>query len=140
MWQVAYALGRILVPIFFIVGSITGKFMNMTGYASSAPVVRFLNMTGGQLPPLALGYFIAALELVCGVLIVIGFKARWAALVLFVYTGLIIFFAHNFWDMDGAAYTVNQAHALKNLAIMGGLLMIAAVGSGRYAVDGRRNA
>jgi uncharacterized membrane protein YphA (DoxX/SURF4 family) len=36
--------------------------------------------------------------------------------------------------MDGAARAANQAHALKNLAIMGALLMIAAHGPGRYSI------
>jgi uncharacterized membrane protein YphA (DoxX/SURF4 family) len=37
--------------------------------------------------------------------------------------------------MEGGARAANQVQALKNLAIMGGLLMFAVMGSGRYSVD-----
>jgi putative oxidoreductase len=80
---------------------------------------------------------VAAVDLIGGVLVLIGFLTRWAALALFVFVGLTIFFAHPFWDMEGAARAGNQAHALKNLSIMGALLMIAAMGAGRFSVDGR---
>jgi uncharacterized membrane protein YphA (DoxX/SURF4 family) len=33
---------------------------------------------------------------------------------------------------------VNLTHALKNLSIISGLLIIAALGPGRYSLDGRR--
>ena len=49
-------------------------------------------------------------------------------------TGTIVL-SHAFWGMDGAARAMNQTQALKNLAIMGGLLMLAVVGPGRYSVD-----
>ena len=64
-------------------------------------------------------------------------KARWGALVLVVFTASTIFFVHHFWDMTGDAYEQNQIQALKNLSIMGALLLIVAVGSGPHSVDGR---
>src|SRR4051812_580386 len=47
------------------------------------------------------------------------------------------FVAHNFWDMQGAARGSNMAHFYKNLAIMGGFLLLALQGAGRYSVDGQ---
>ena len=70
-------------------------------------------------------------------MLLIGVKARWAALVLLVFTACTIVFVHHFWDMSGDAYNTNLADALKNLSIMGGLLLIVAVGSGPRAVDQR---
>jgi putative oxidoreductase len=70
-------------------------------------------------------------------MVLVGFKARWAALVLCAFTGMTIFLAHPFWAMEGAARATNQAHALKNLSIMGALLMIAAHGAGRFSLDER---
>ena len=51
----------------------------------------------------ALGYLIAAVEVVCGLMVLIGLKARWAALVLVVFTACTIIFVHHFWDMQGDA-------------------------------------
>jgi putative oxidoreductase len=45
-----------------------------------------------------------------------------------VFTAGTIFFVHNFWDMTGDAYEQNMIQALKNLSIIGGLLLIVAVG------------
>ena len=53
------------------------------------------------------------------------------------FTACTIFFVHHFWDMEGAAAAANQAQALKNLSIMGALLLIIAHGSGSHAIDRR---
>jgi uncharacterized membrane protein YphA (DoxX/SURF4 family) len=39
--------------------------------------------------------------------------------------------------MTGAAFTANLTQALKNLSIIGGLLLVVAVGSGPGAMDRR---
>ena len=43
------------------------------------------------------------MEIVCGLMVLIGLKARWAALVLIVFTACTIIFVHHFWDMQGVA-------------------------------------
>ena len=85
----------------------------------------------------ALGYLLAAIEIICGLMVLIGLKARWAALVLVVFTACTIIFVHHFWDMQGDALIQNRADALKNLSIMGGLLLIVAVGAGPSSVNDR---
>ncbi len=57
-------------------------------------------------------------------MVLIGLKARWAALVLVVFTACTIIFVHHFWDMAGEAIIANRTEALKYLSIMGGLLLI----------------
>jgi putative oxidoreductase len=88
----------------------------------------------------ALGYLVGAVELIGGLMILVGFKARWGALMLFVFTACTIFFVHHFWDMEGAAAAMNQTQALKNLSIMGALLLLVAGGSGSHSLDGRATA
>jgi putative oxidoreductase len=136
MRDLAYTLARVAVPILFIVAGI-GKFMNVAGIANHAAMKDFVNFFGGIPSPIVLGYLVAALELGAGLLVLIGFKTRWAALTLFVFTGYTILFVHNFWMMEGAVRTAQQSQALKNLAIMGALLLLAVIGAGRYSVDER---
>ena len=136
--SILYVFGRILMPWVFIVAAI-GKFMNVAGVAGSAGMVRFESMIGGSVPPTVVGYIVSAIEIVGGVLVLLGFKTRCGAWLLFVFTALTIFFAHNFWDMEGAARAANQTQALKNLAIMSACLLIAAMGSGPYSVDSRNS-
>ncbi len=67
----------------------------------------------------------------------IGLKARWAALAMIVFTAAATILFHNFWDMSGDAFAQNMVHALKNLSILGGLLLVVAGGSGPRSMDGR---
>ena len=108
--------------------------MNIAPYVTSPAVVKFVSVTGHVVSPTVVAYTVAAIDLIGGLMILVGFQSRWTALVLLVFVGLTIYFAHPFWSMDGAARAANQAHALKNLAIMGALLMIAAHGPGRFSV------
>ena len=130
MWDLAYVLGRIMVPAVFVVSGI-GKLMNVTVIAKTLE-------TKGFPQPTALGYLVAAIEVIGGLMVLVGFKTRWAALALVLFTIATILVSHNFWVFEGAQRLAQQSQALKNLAIMGGLLMIAAIGPGRWSVDGRR--
>jgi putative oxidoreductase len=138
----AYTLGRIFIPIVFLVTGIQ-KVMNIGEIAqmlaaNGVPVPDEVVPYLGGIPKYeALGYLIAAIEIICGLMVLIGLKARWAALVLIVFTACTIIFVHHFWDMQGAAMIQNRLDALKNLSIMGGLLLIVAVGAGPSSVDDR---
>jgi putative oxidoreductase len=69
-------------------------------------------------------------------MVLIGLKARWAALVLAVFTACTIIFVYPFWE-GGADQIANRTEALHNLSILGGLLLIVAVGAGPSSVDDR---
>jgi putative oxidoreductase len=70
-----------------------------------------------------------------GLLLLIGFQARAATAVLGLFTiAAAILFHSNFADQNQAV------HFLKNFAIAGGLLHVAAVGAGRFSLDARRSA
>ena len=130
----AYLLGRILVPLVFLVEGIR-KLMNVEGITkmladNHVPIPdQIIPYLGGMPKYQAAGYLIAAVEVLCALMIMAGLAARWAALVLVVFTAATIFFVHHFWDMAGDAYFSNMTEALKNLSIMGGLLLVVAVGS-----------
>jgi putative oxidoreductase len=138
----AYSIGRIFIPILFLVTGIQ-KVMNVGEIAkmlaaNNIPIPDEITPYLGSIPKYeALGYLIAAIEIICGLMVLIGLKARWAALVLIVFTACTIIFVHHFWDMEGIALIDNRTEALKNLSIMGGLLLIVAVGSGPSSVDHR---
>ena len=138
----AYTLGRILIPLIFVVEGIR-KLMNVEGIAkmladNNVPIPdEIVPYLGGMPKFQAAGYLIAGVELICGLMILVGLMARWAALILFVFTAATIFFVHHFWDMPNEAFYGQMTQALKNLSIMGGLLLIVAVGAGPNAMDRR---
>jgi putative oxidoreductase len=124
MWDIACALGRVLMSIIFIVSGYN-KIMAIAGTTA------YLGKLGVPAPQVMV-YVVALTEIVGGLLIFVGFKTRWVALVMCVFTGVALYLAHKFW-VDPTQLN----HALKNLAIMGGFLVLAGAGPGRYSVDGR---
>lgn len=77
----------------------------------------------------------ALLEVIAGVLLVVGWKTRWAALVLIVFTVPATFIFHAYWGVPADQVLNQQIHFMKNLAIVGGLLSVFAHGPGRLALD-----
>ena len=122
-------IARLLISAIFLQGAL-GKIMGWSGQASY--------MQSHQLParwiPAMLG--IALLIEAGGVLcLLIGWNARAAAFVMFLYLGMVSVLLHNFWAQHGASAGGMQTQFLKNIAIMGGLLMIAARGPGKWSFD-----
>jgi putative oxidoreductase len=81
-----------------------------------------------------------AIELLGSICLVTGFQARRAAAVMAVYLAIVSIQLHDFWNQTGDAAGMNQTHFFKNLGMIGGLLMIAAYGPGRWAIGPRRHA
>ena len=136
----AYTLGRILIPIVFLVEGIR-KLINVDGIAkmladNNVPIPdQIVPYLGGMPKYQAAGYLVAAVEIICGLMIMAGLAARWGALVLVVFTAATIIFVHHFWDMSGDAFYGNMTQALKNLSIMGALLLVVAVGAGPNSIN-----
>ena len=79
----------------------------------------------------------ALLEVVGGATLALGWKTRWVALVLAGYTVAATFVFHAYWSVPADQVMNEQIHFMSNLAIGGGLLLLFAHGSGRYALDKR---
>jgi putative oxidoreductase len=75
------------------------------------------------------------LELAGGAMLALGWKLRWMALVLAGYTFAATFVFHAYWSAPADQVMNEQIHFMSNLAIAGGLLLVFAHGSGRYALD-----
>ena len=122
--------GRILMSVMFLVSGFfkIGGYTQLVGYAASK-----------GLPMASVAIACAAvLELAGGLAILVGFQTKIAAWLLFVYLIPVTFLFHNFWALQGAAQQDNMIHFLKNVAIMGGLVILAANGPGPYSVDHSR--
>lgn len=76
-------------------------------------------------------------ELGAGLALLVGWKARWAAWLLALFVLIATFMAHRFWEFEAAQMANQMNHFLKNLAIIGGLLFVAAFGPGSASVDKR---
>jgi putative oxidoreductase len=123
----AALVGRILLAVIFIISGF-GKIPGFEG------TVGYIASKGLPMPQLvAVGTIVV--ELGGGILLAVGYKARWAALALAVFTLLAAIIFHNFWAVEAAQKMAQQVNFLKNIAITGGMLMVFAFGPGRYSVD-----
>jgi putative oxidoreductase len=139
-----YALGRALASILFIVTGYEkfmgiGEFANLLAARNIPAPVQLEQWT--SLPRYeALGYAVALIEVLCGVMVFIGFKARFAAAILVLLSAATIYVSYDFWAMEGAARAASQIQALMYTTVMGALLLIAAAGAGPWSFDGRLRA
>jgi putative oxidoreductase len=124
----ALLVGRILIAILFIRAG-TLKLMALD--ATAGYINTKLGM-GSVLAPLT-GLF----ELLTGLLIAVGFQTRTVAAVVFLFTAAASLIFHDYWNMTGQPAVANATNFYKNLAIMGGLLILFAAGPGRYSLDKR---
>jgi putative oxidoreductase len=119
--------GRLLLALLFLMsgfGKITG-FAGTAGYMASKglPMVEVL---------LAITIVI---ELAGALMIISGYKARLGAAALFLWMIPVTFLFHNYWAMPAEQQMIQQIMFMKNLSIMGGLLIVMGLGSGPMSVD-----
>lgn len=123
-------LGRLFIAGIFLFGAL-GKFMNYEVMYS------YMQSKGLQYIPILL-YTSALIELIFGLCLIIGFKTRLAAAVLFLYLIPVTYFMHDFWNLTGADQMEQIVHFLSNLAIAGGLLTVISCHSGRCSSESNR--
>ncbi len=113
-------VGRVFIGLLFLAGLF--KFMGVE--ATTAWIASI------GLPMPSLIFWVSTIvEIAAAVALILGVHARTAAWVLFVYTGLTVALFHN-----NLADQLQMTMALKNLAIMGGLLYVARFGPGMWSL------
>lgn len=120
------AFGRLLIAAIFIISGL-GKI------AAPEMTLGYIGSVG--LPAPIIGYLLAiVVEVGGGILLVVGFQTRIVAVVMALFTvATALFFHRNFADQN------QMIHFLKNIAMAGGLLQVAAFGAGAFSIDGRQS-
>jgi putative oxidoreductase len=122
-------IARICVAALFLMAGI-GKALAYTG------TVGYMAKVGFPLPEVA-AILAIAIEAGGGILLIVGWKTRWVAWLLVVFVLVATFAAHRFWEFDVAQLAGQRTQFLKNFAIIGALLMLAAFGPGTISADRR---
>lgn len=123
-------VGRLLLALLFLPAGI-GK---LTGFAGT---VAYIQSVGMPVPEIAAALALTV-EIVGGVALVMGFGTRIAAAVLALFTLVASFYFHNYWGAPAEQQFVQQLLFFKNIAVVGGLLTLAAWGAGAWSLDQRR--
>lgn len=122
-------IGRILIAALFLVAGV-GKAMAFAGTAG------YLAKLGFPAPEVMTAIAIA-IEAGGAILLIVGWKTRWVALGLAIFVVIATLAAHRFWEVDASQLVNQRTQFLKNLAIIGGLLLLSAFGPGSSSVDKR---
>lgn len=123
-------VGRLLLALLFLPAGI-GK---LTGFAGT---VAYIQSVGMPVPEIAAALALTV-EIVGSVALVMGFGTRIAATVLALFTLVASFYFHNYWGAPAEQQFVQQLLFFKNIAVVGGLLTLAAWGAGAWSLDQRR--
>ncbi len=120
--------GRLLMCVIFLLSGFN-KLMNWSG------TEEFMQSQGMTTATGALLAAAVVVEIGGGLALLLGFKVRFVAIVLFLYLIPTTLMFHNFWAFQGAARQDPMIHFLKNLAILGGLLDLSVAGAGALSLD-----
>lgn len=122
-------LARLAMAYIFIESALNHAG-NLAGFAAT-----FKNF---QLPA-PLGVPMAALavlvELAGGIALVAGYRVRETCLLMIVFLLVTIFIGHRYWEFQDAARRLHIIQIKKNVAIIGGFLVLLVAGGGRFALS-----
>lgn len=125
-------IGRILIALLFVPAGI-GKISGFSG------TVGYIGSVGLPMPSvLAAGTIVV--EVLGGLALLVGFKTRWAALILALFSLMAAVLFHGFWAAPADQQMMQSINFYKNLAIAGGLLFVAVYGAGPLSMDGKQRA
>ena len=132
MKDLVLLIGRILLVAIFPVSA----YYKIIGWPGIVGVVEKAGLPYAY----PLGAIGTAAELLLPILVILGLFTRWAALGLIVYVIAATYIGHPvLWRMAPDAFFGQLMSQMKNLAMIGGLLAIVAMGPGRYAIQPSRD-
>jgi putative oxidoreductase len=122
-------IGRLALAAIFVPSGF-GKLAHIDAFAHT------LAARGIPMPGL-LAVVGACVEFFGSIAIVLGFRTRFAALLMTAFTIVAALIAHRFWEVEGATHEVQYIQFMKNIAIAGGWLCLFVTGPGLFAIDRR---
>lgn len=129
MWleNSAALVGRVLLSLIFLISG-WGKLADFAGS------VAYATSKGLPFPTLMIAIAII-IEIVGGLMLLIGWKTKIAAGALILFVLIVSFVFHAFWNYPEQEAPLQMINFWKNFALIGGLLYAMAFGSGDYAMD-----
>jgi putative oxidoreductase len=126
--DVILLLGRVALGAIFVKSGLQ-KLMALSAFAAS--------LASRGVPQSSTWAVIGAtVEFVGGIMIVTGFRARPASLLMILFVIVATGISHRYWEFaDAAARRAQESQFFKNLSIIGGFLLLYVCGSGRFGLD-----
>jgi putative oxidoreductase len=124
-------IGRLLVVALFLPAGLA----KLTGFAGT---VGYFGSLGIPAPTLAVVVTIVV-EVLGSIALLVGFQTRIVALVMAIFTLAASVAGHAYWAAPADQAFVAQLLFFKNIAVMGGLLVLASAGAGAFSFDAKQN-
>ncbi len=120
-------LGRILIGGIFAVSGY-GKLIGLSAFAArleknGVPFASVMSVVG------------ASVEFFAGLAVVLGIAVRSAAILMIAFVIVATLISHRFWEFHDAVRQMQQTQFSKNMAILGGFVLLSVVGGGHLAVE-----
>ena len=124
LWRL---IGRVLLGSIFVI----------SGYAKVTGVAAFAASLERRGVPFAstMAVIGAGVELFGGLAIVLGIEVRYAALLMVAFVIVATLISHRFWEFADAERRAQTSNFSKNMAIIGGFMLLHVAGGGRFAVE-----
>jgi putative oxidoreductase len=126
----AWALiGRVLIGLLFLMNAwprLTAGLGGIRGYYVSL----------GMPAPDFFAYLSTGIEIVFGITLIVGVATRYSALLFLIYVIIATVIAHRYWEYPMPRQVGEYINFVKNLSIIGGLILLFVTGAGRFSVDG----
>ncbi len=123
----ANLIGRLLIASLFLPAGVT-KLIGFDG------TVSYFSSLSLPMPSL-MAIIVIAIEIVGGIALIVGYKVKWSAIVLALFTLGASLVGHAYWATPADQVFITKLLFYKNIAIAGGLLILGSMGGGRLSID-----
>ncbi|WVN41256.1 DoxX family protein [beta proteobacterium MWH-UniP1] len=124
---------NLVARLLFVALFLPAGISKLTGFDGT---VGYFNSLGIPAAALAVSVTIA-IEILGSLAVLVGFKTRAAAIVLAVFTLAASIAGHAYWAVPAEQVFVQKLLFFKNMAVVGGLLLLAIQGAGKLSIDGK---
>lgn len=125
-------LARCCLAYVFIESAINHS-LNVPGFAHT-----FNNFLLPEPLGIPVAWLAVAVELAGGMALLVGYRVREAALLMILFVLVTIFVGHRFWEFEGATRRMHVIQVKKNVAIIGGFIVLLITGAGRFTLSALR--
>lgn len=128
--NVTNLVGRVLIAGLFL----PAGFSKLMGFEGT---VAYFSSLGLAIPA-ALAVAVIVIEILGGVTLLLGYKTRITAVILALFTLGASIIGHAYWSVPADQVFIAKLLFYKNIAIIGGLLILASAGSGQLSIDHKK--
>ena len=112
------------------------KLIDISMFTTNFATMRLMQFVANGAPcPLWFAYANAVFQTLTGLMVLFGFKGRWAAGGLTLWLIVLTYLGHPFWMMSGYERLFNESMFYRNLGLIAAFAMIFVTGCKRYSID-----